>query len=105
MIRHTIIYRLKAEYSNEEKETIKGSAKTHLEALVGVVPGLRSLKVTICPIAGSNADMMLDSVFEDEAALQGYMTHPAHVAAADAYVRPFTETRLCIDALTAACGD
>ena len=35
--------------------------------------------------------------FENEAALKGYAVHPAHVAVANAKVRPFTQTRLCLD--------
>ena len=34
---------------------------------------------------------------DDEASLRAYAVHPAHVAAADARVRPFTQTRLCLD--------
>jgi hypothetical protein len=40
---------------------------------------------------------MLYSVFEDEASLKGYATHPEHMHVADTYVRPFTQTRLCLD--------
>ncbi len=97
MIRHTILYTLKSEYSPAEKNTIKQTAKTELEGLVGIIPGLLDLKVTICPIARSNADLMLDSFFENEDALLGYMTHPAHVRVADTYLRPFTDLRLCMD--------
>ncbi|MBO5797365.1 MAG: Dabb family protein, partial [Clostridia bacterium] len=45
----------------------------------------------------SNADVMLDSAFEDEAALAAYARHPAHVAVAEEAVKPFTKTRLCLD--------
>jgi hypothetical protein len=48
-------------------------------------------------LATSNADLMLDSTLESAEALKGYAVHPAHVAAADTYVRPFTEVRLCLD--------
>ena len=40
---------------------------------------------------------MLDSLFEDEAALKTYATHPAHVAVADGKVRPHTASRVCMD--------
>ena len=40
---------------------------------------------------------MLDSTLESPDALKGYAVHPAHVAVADTYVRPFTEVRLCLD--------
>ena len=45
----------------------------------------------------SNADLMLDSTFEDEASLKGYAVHPDHVAVADGIVRPNVATRTCLD--------
>ena len=59
--------------------------------------GLESIKVYTNGLASSNADLMLDSTFEDEAALKGYAVHPAHVQVADTLVRPFTATRSCLD--------
>ena len=40
---------------------------------------------------------MLDSMFEDRAALSGYAIHPEHVAVADNKVRPYTKIRSCFD--------
>ena len=48
-------------------------------------------------LASSNADLMLDSTFEDEASLKGYAVHPEHVAVADGKVRPYTAIRSCLD--------
>ena len=44
----------------------------------------------------SFADMMLESSFEDEAALAGYQTHPRHLEAAG-FVRSVTDGRFCLD--------
>ena len=55
------------------------------------------IKVNTEGLASSNADLMLDSLFEDEASLKGYATHPEHVKVADENVRPFMEIRLCMD--------
>ena len=41
--------------------------------------------------------MMLDSTFTSEEALKNYSVHPAHVAVADTYVRPFVKSRSCIN--------
>lgn len=71
--------------------------KRELEALAGVVPGLISIKIVIDKLESSNADVMLDSALESEEALSGYQNHPDHVKAANTYVRPFTEVRMCID--------
>ena len=97
MVRHVILWELKAEYSAEEKAVIKQDIKTALESLAGVIPGLISITVNINGLESSNADCMLDSVFTDEAALKAYAVHPAHQEAANTKVRPFVAKRLCLD--------
>ena len=94
MVKHIILWTLKPEYNTPE---IKQGMKTGLEALVGGVPGLIEMRVETSPLASSNADVMLCSVLESEAALKGYAVHPAHVEVADTLVRPFTATRACMD--------
>lgn len=97
MIKHVILWTLKKEYSIEEKEKIKSAIKDNLEGLAGKIPGLIDIKVNINKLPSSNADLMLDSSFADEASLKAYATHPEHVFIADTYVRPYTETRSCLD--------
>lgn len=97
MVKHIILWQLKDELSAEEKAVIKAEIKAGLEALAGKIPGLLEIKVQTEGLASSNADVMLDSTFVDEAALKGYAIHPEHVAVADGKVRPFTKTRICLD--------
>ena len=97
MIKHVILWKLKAEYSAEEKNEIKQGIKAGLESLAGVIPGLVEIKVNINGLESSNADCMLDSTFVDEAALKAYAIHPAHQEVANTKVRPYVETRLCLD--------
>ena len=95
--KHIILWTLKSELSENEKEQVKKVIKEGLEGLKGQIPGLVDITVCIEGLASSNADAMLDTTFENEAALKGYAVHPAHVAVANAKVRPFTQTRLCLD--------
>ena len=97
MVKHVILWQLKDELSAEEKSAVKAGIKEGLEALAGKIPGLTEIKVQTEGLDSSNADVMLDSTFEDEAALKGYAVHPEHVAVADGKVRPYTKTRLCLD--------
>ena len=97
MVKHVILWNLKAEYSADEKLRIKKEIKESIEGLMGKIPGLLDIKVYIEGLASSNADLMLDSTFEDEAALKVYASHPDHVAVADNKVRPFTASRSCLD--------
>ncbi len=94
MVKHIILWKLKSVHNTDE---VKNGIKEGLEALLGVVPGLLEIKVQTDVFDSSNVDVMLYSVFEDEAALRGYAVHPEHVRVADTKVRPFTETRSCID--------
>ena len=95
MVKHIILWKLKDEVA--DKAAARRGIKEGLEGLKGQIPGLVDITVRIEGLASSNADAMLDTTFEDEAALKGYAVHPAHVAVANAKVRPFTQTRLCID--------
>lgn len=97
MVKHVILWTLKEEYSDEQKKEIKKDIKAGLEGLKGRIPGLVDIQVNIDGLASSNADLMLDSTFEDEASLKGYAVHPEHVAVADGKVRPYTAVRSCID--------
>lgn len=98
MVKHIILWKLKDEYSEAEKEEIKKGIKAGLESLAGVIPGLVEIKVNASGrLDSSTADVMLDTTFVDGEALKGYAQHPAHQKAANTCVRPFTQTRLCLD--------
>lgn len=97
MVKHVILWQLKDEFSPEQKEEIKAGIKEGLEGLQGKIPGLLEIHVNTKALASSNVDVMLDTSFEDEAALKGYAVHPEHVKVADGKVRPFTKGRYCLD--------
>ena len=97
MVKHIILWQLKEEYSESEKNDIKKGIKDGLEGLKGKIPGLLDIKVVTDGLNSSNADLMLDSSFEDETALKGYAVHPEHVAVANGKVRPYTANRVCLD--------
>ena len=95
MIRHIVLWSFKDELSADKKAAQAAIIKVSLEALRGVVPGLLKLTVQYPLLGTSNADLMLDSLLESPEALEGYSVHPAHVKAANEYVRPFIKSRLC----------
>ncbi|MCR5226512.1 MAG: Dabb family protein [Eubacterium sp.] len=97
MVKHIILWQLKDELTAEEKASVKADIKVGLEGLAGQIPGLIDIHVQTECLESSNADLMLDSSFEDEASLKGYAVHPAHVAVADGVVRPNTKSRVCLD--------
>lgn len=97
MTKHIILWTLKEELSADEKAAVKAGIKAGLEGLAGQIPGLVDIHVQTDCLSSSNADLMLDSTFTDEAALKAYAVHPAHVAVADGKVRPYTKLRSCLD--------
>ena len=97
MTKHIILWQLADTLTPEERTAVLAGIKEGLEGLAGQIPGLLSIQVYTEGLPTSNADLMLDSAFEDEAALAGYAVHPAHVEVANTRVRPYTKTRLCLD--------
>ncbi len=98
MVKHIILWRLREDLAPEEKQHVKQDIKAGLEGLAGRIPGLLSISVNVDGrLDSSNADIMLDSTFTDEASLKAYAVHPEHVAVADGKVRPYTSLRPCLD--------
>lgn len=97
MVRHVILWQLKDEMPETEKQKAKEEIKQGLEALVGVVPGLKEVHVYVEGLPTSNADIMLDSFCEDEAALKIYAEHPEHVKVKDTIIVPAVKSRVCMD--------
>lgn len=97
MVKHIILWKLKEEFSEEEKKQIKAGIKEGLEGLAGQIPGMTEIKVRIDCLPSSTVDVMLDSTFESAEELKAYSTHPKHVAVADSKVRPYTAVRSCMD--------
>ena len=75
MIRHIVMYCIREDCDKAAAiEEIRGA----LEALVGVVPGLKTMKIR--PTKGGHFDYVLYSEFDSMDALNGYKEHPAHLA-------------------------
>ena len=97
MVRHVIVWTLKDEYSDSEKEEIKAGIKAGLEGLLGKIPGLIEIKVYTEGLESSSGDAMLDSLFESGEALKDYSSNPAHVEVATTKVRPYVKVRSSFD--------
>lgn len=97
MVKHIILWQLKDELTPEQKAAVAAGIKQGLEGLAGQIPGLVEIHVQAEHLPTSTADLMLDSLFVTQEALKGYSKHPAHVAVAEAKVRPYYKTRVCLD--------
>lgn len=97
MIRHIILWKLRPDIPEDRIAQVKADIKEYLEALPAVIDGLESLQIHTDGLPTSTCDLMLESVLRDADALKVYKNHPAHVHAADTYVRPNIDVRLCLD--------
>lgn len=97
MVKHVILWKLDEKLTDSEKDQVKAGIKEGLEGLAGQIPGLVDITVRTEGLPSSNVDVMLDSTFVDAESLNGYATHPKHVAVADGKVRPYTVLRSCMD--------
>ena len=96
MIKHIVMWKLAADdpaVKAQQAEEIRAA----LEALVGVVPGLLSLKVraNALPIE-NNWDVVLEAEYPGADELRAYVTHPEHEKAG-AIPRGYAASRVAID--------
>lgn len=93
MIKHIILWNFQEGKGSEED---KLKIKNGLEELKNKIPGIVEIEVITNPIAGSNAEIMLNSTFESVDALNNYQIHEEHVNVAT-FVKSVTCNRMCMD--------
>lgn len=93
-IEHVVLFKLKT----DALETQKADLMKSLVALQGVIPGILHAS------AGVNFSARAQGYthgfvarFKDRAALDHYITHPAHVAVVEQKVKPISEGVLALD--------
>ena len=98
MLRHIVSWKLTGSDIAEVDEQVERISRD-LEGLAGRIPGLLDIRVVRNVVnPGRNFDAAVIADFDDEAALRGYIDHPAHVEAA-AYLKSVTAQRACVDYL------
>jgi len=96
-IRHVVSWKLSATDPATRADDAAGIA-SRLEALVGVVAEIRSLRVGADVLGGDNWDIVLIADFDDLAAVARYQAHPAHQAAG-AFIRSVVSAKMAVDFL------
>ena len=95
MVKHIILWKLKDELT--DKQAKAQEIKVALENLMGKIEGLIEMYILTENLPSSSSDIMLDSSFTDNSALQYYQKHPLHVKIAEELVRPSVQTRASFD--------
>ena len=76
MLRHLVAWNLKPAHNNPETLALVHRELASLKDRVPLVKSLTVVSTAILP--RSNRQIMLDTIFEDEAALDAYLIHPEH---------------------------
>lgn len=90
MVKHIVLYTLKEGVDKAQAVQI---VRSHLEPLVGVIPGLVHMEIRQ---AYSGMDYALYSEFESREALENYAKHPAHLEAKSHFWH-FLDSRVAAD--------
>ncbi len=97
MVKHIILWQLKDELSDQQKNQIRSEIKKGLEDLAGRIDGLVEIHVQDKCLPSSNADLMLECTLSDQKALEAYAVNPLHVRVKDSLIAPNVKSRVCID--------
>lgn len=96
MIKHIVLFKLKDEMAQADKEAVMNQFKTAIEALPAVIPVIRKVEVGLNMNPAENWHIALYSEFDSLADVKTYATHPAHVEAAK-LLADAKESRSCVD--------
>ena len=90
-VRHIVSWNLKDGCGEEEALQIKKNLESLKEPL-----NILELKVYISNMKSSDREVVLNSLFESEEALETYQSHPLHVESKN-YISSVTKDRICLD--------
>ena len=97
MLKHIVMWRFKEGAEGKSRMEHAQWMKEHLEALVGVVPQIRSLEFGINEFPSPAAyDAVLTVCCDSKADLDTYKVHPAHVAVSER-CEQVREARVVVD--------
>lgn len=97
MIKHVVMWKFKDEARGRSKAGNVQEFKSMLEALDGVVPGIRSMEVGVNVNPGEAAfDLVLYTAFDSVADLEIYQNHPEHLKVKE-FCAGVREDRVVVD--------
>ena len=96
LLRHIVTWNHKDNLSDEEKRENASKIKAELEALIDYIDEIVEIKVYINELSSSTADIMLDSMFENEETLRAYKIHPEHQRVGD-FIGSVMKNRVAFD--------
>lgn len=98
MIHHIVMWKLKAFADNRNKNENAVLIKQRLEGLKTMIPEIAKIEVGINLdySAYANFDLVLDSWFDNYAAMEVYQLHPLHMEVSE-WIGTVRESRAAVD--------
>ncbi|MDR2904119.1 MAG: Dabb family protein [Clostridiales bacterium] len=96
MVRHIVVWHFADGFSFHQNQLNAVRVKNELEYLPNVINGIAAYEVIIDPLSTCDGDIILNSLFVDEAALKKYQAHHEHKKASE-FVKKVTKDKICID--------
>jgi len=97
MLTHIVLWKLKAHAEGIDKASNLARAQALLLNCAALTPGIRKFEVaTAKPGLECTCDLLLNTQFDDAAALAAYQQHPQH-AAIKPFMRAIVLERQCMD--------
>ncbi len=97
MIKHVVMWRFKESAEGNTKSENMKIFREGLEALVPIIPELKSLEMGVDELqSDSSYDMIMISTFDSLEALDTYKNHPEHKKVS-AFCKKVRESRVAVD--------
>lgn len=97
MIKHFVLFRLKEDYSAEQKREVYDAMAKAFDELPAKIEVLRKLEVHRNINPAEVYDIVLIAYVEAKDDLKTYAEHPAHVECVSRYVKPHLMHRAAVD--------
>ena len=96
MVKHIVLFRLKEDLAQDEKESVMERFKTAIEALPAYIPAIRRIFVGLNMNPDEQWEICIDSEFDTPDDVKAYAAHPRHLAAAS-ILEGYKQDRACTD--------
>ena len=96
MIRHIVLFKMRADVAPATLAERLPDIKRQFDAMVGVLPTLRSIEVGINSNPAESFHLALTASFDDMAGLKSYADDPRHLAVVR-QIKEMLEVRACVD--------
>lgn len=96
MVKHIVLFKLKENAPQEQKNEVMHAFKNAIEALPAKIPFIRKVEVGLNINSNETWDIALYSEFDSLDEVKAYSIHPDHVAAAK-LLAELKQDRSCVD--------